>query len=114
MSKNLAITVLTWNDWQNTTKCLESIFQSSFENFDVILVDNNSDEVHLKKIREWANNKIKIEDEEFNFNPDKKIDIVNVTKELVLSEKGKKKIYLISSREKKNERYACTRKIKGR
>ena len=72
MSKNLAITVLTWNDWQNTTKCLESIFQSSFENFDVILVDNNSDEVHLKKIHEWANNKIKIEDEEFNFNPNKK------------------------------------------
>jgi len=106
MSKNLAITVLTWNDWQNTTKCLESIFQSSFENFDVILVDNNSDEVHLKKIREWANNKIKIEDEEFNFNPDKKIDIVNVTKELVLSEKGKKKIYLITSKEKKNERWA--------
>ena len=29
MSKNLAITVLTWNDWENTTKCLESIFQSS-------------------------------------------------------------------------------------
>ena len=106
MSKNLAITVLTWNDWQNTTKCLESIFQSSFENFDVILVDNNSDEIHLKKIHEWVNNKIKIEDEEFNFNPNKKIDIVNVTKELVLSEKGKKKIYLISSRERKNERWA--------
>ena len=106
MSKNLAITVLTWNDWENTTKCLESIFQSSFENFDVILVDNNSDEIHLKKIHEWANNKIKIEDEEFNFNPNKKIDIVNVTNELVLSEKGKKKIYLISSREKKNERWA--------
>ena len=66
MSKNLAITVLTWNDWENTTKCLESIFQSSFENFDVILVDNNSDEIHLKKIHEWANNKIKIEDEELN------------------------------------------------
>jgi len=106
MSKNLAITVLTWNDWENTTKCLESIFQSSFENFDVILVDNNSDEIHLKKIHEWANNKIKIEDEEFNFKPNKKIDIVNVTKELVLSEKGKKKIYLISSKEKKNERWA--------
>ena len=106
MSKNLAITVLTWNDWENTTKCLESIFQSSFENFDVILVDNNSDEIHLKKIYEWADNKIKIEDDEFNFNPNKKIDIVNVKKELVLSEKGKKKIYLISSKEKKNERWA--------
>ena len=38
MSKSLAITVLTWNDWKNTIKCLESIYQSTFENFDVILV----------------------------------------------------------------------------
>ena len=106
MNKNLAITVLTWNDWENTTKCLESIFQSSFENFDVILIDNNSDEIHLKKIYEWANNKIKIEDEEFNFNPNKKIEIVNVTKELVVYEKGKKNIYLINSKEKKDERWA--------
>ena len=37
----------------------------------------------------------KIEDEEFNFNPNKKIEIVNVTKELVVYEKGKKNIYLI-------------------
>ena len=39
MSKNLAITILTWNDWQNTIKCLESIYQSTFENFDIILVN---------------------------------------------------------------------------
>ena len=48
MSKNLAITVLTWNDWQNTIKCLESIYQSTFNNFDIILVNNNSEEIHLQ------------------------------------------------------------------
>ena len=49
MSKSLAITVLTWNDWKNTIKCLESIFQSTFENFDIILVNNNSEKYN--KIR---------------------------------------------------------------
>ena len=50
MTKNLAITVLTWNDWENTVKCLESIYQSTFSDFDVILVNNNSDQIHLDKI----------------------------------------------------------------
>ena len=106
MNKNLAITVLTWNDWENTTKCLESIFQNTYKYFDVILVDNNSDVMHINKIIDWANNKLKVEDEEFIFNPDKNIEIINVNKNFKLSEKGKRKIYLISSKEKKNERWS--------
>ena len=106
MNKTLAITVLTWNDWKNTTKCLESIFQSSYEYFDVILVDNNSDEFHINKVFEWANNNLKVEDEEFEFNPNKSIEIIKVDENFNLREKGRKKIYLISSKEKKNERWS--------
>ena len=40
MYKNIAITLLTWNDWKNTTECLESIFQSDYDNFDVVLINN--------------------------------------------------------------------------
>ena len=58
MSKNLAITVLTWNDWKNTVNCLESIFQNKYDNFDVILVNNNSDKEHIDKIYEWSNNNV--------------------------------------------------------
>jgi len=106
MNKNLAVTVLTWNDWENTVKCLESIYQSSFENFDVILVDNNSDQKHIDKIFEWSNNKIQIDDEEVIFNPQKKIEVLNVNDELVVNKKGEKKIYFINSKAKKNERWA--------
>ena len=49
MNKKLAVIVLTWNDWKNTIECLESIFNNSFENFDIILVDNNSDLIHIEK-----------------------------------------------------------------
>jgi len=106
MNKNLAVTVLTWNDWENTVKCLESIYQSSFENFDVILVDNNSDQKHIDKIFEWSNNKIQIDDEEVIFNPQKNIEVLNVNDELVVNKKGEKKIYFINSKAKKNERWA--------
>ncbi len=34
--------VLTWNDTELTTKCLSSVFASSYENRKVILVDNGS------------------------------------------------------------------------
>ena len=91
MTKNLAITVLTWNDWENTIKCLESIYQSTFSNFDVILVNNNSDKIHLDKIYEWSKNKINIVDEEINFNPNKNIEIIEVNKDYLVEYKGKKK-----------------------
>ena len=106
MNKNLAITVLTWNDWENTIKCLESIYQSSYEKFDVILVNNNSDQIHIDKIYEWSKNKIIVEDDEINFNPNKKIEIIKVDNKISLENKGQKKIYLIDSKEKKNERWA--------
>ena len=78
MTKNLAITVLTWNDWENTIKCLESIYQSTFSNFDVILVNNNSDKIHLDKIYEWSKNKINIVDEEINFKDFSTLNILDV------------------------------------
>jgi hypothetical protein len=106
MVKNLAITVLTWNDWENTVKCLESIYQSSFQEFDVILVNNNSDQKHIDKIFDWSKNKIKVEDEEINFNPEKNIEIIYVDDQLIVDRKGQKKIYLIDSKAKKNERWA--------
>ena len=98
--------MLTWNDWQNTIKCLESIYQSTFNNFDIILVNNNSKEIHLQKIIDWSKNNIKIEDEEITYNPNKKIEIIKVEKNTIIKSKGKKVIYLIDSKEIKNERWA--------
>ena len=60
MNKKLAVIVLTWNDWKNTIECLESIFNNSFENFDIILVDNNSDLIHIEKINQWSKSFIKV------------------------------------------------------
>jgi len=97
MNKKLAIVVLTWDDWKNTIECLESIFNNSFKSFDVILVDNNSNAVHLEKIYEWSKNNIKVEDKEFNFDSSKKIEIIKVKNDFQIQDICKKKIYLIQN-----------------
>ena len=106
MNKKLAITVLTWNDWQNTICCLESIFQSTYKNFDVILVNNNSDQEHIDKIFDWSKNLIKVNNEEIEYNPNKNIAIIEVKKDLIIKERGQKNIYLINSKAKKDEKWA--------
>ena len=62
MNKSIAITVLTWNDWENTIICLESIFQNTYQNFDVVLINNGSEKHHIEKIKDWALNKIEVSD----------------------------------------------------
>ena len=71
MNKKLAVIVLTWNDWENTIKCLESIYQSTFSNFDVILVNNNSDKIHLDKITSSFFNKCRLSKYPLSINDNK-------------------------------------------
>jgi hypothetical protein len=71
MTKNISITLLTWNDWRNTVECLESIFQNDYKNFDVILINNGSNYHNIKKIYDWADNKIEINDQAIKFNKKK-------------------------------------------
>ena len=59
MKKNknfVGIVVLFWNDSEKTIKCLDSIFKQKKVKFNLILVDNNSEEVFRKRIINWLNN----------------------------------------------------------
>ena len=76
MNKSIAITVLTWNDWENTIVCLESIFQNTYQNFDIVLINNGSEKHHIEKIKDWASNKIEVNDNEIEFNKYKQISIL--------------------------------------
>ena len=94
MSKSILITVLTWNDWENTVVCLESIFQNKYKNFDVLLINQGSENFHIKKIKDWSENKIQIDDPEIEFNKNKQIQIIDVTKNFKVASKGNRNIYL--------------------
>ena len=53
----LAVIILTWNDWKNTIQCIESLLKSNYKNFDIILVDNNSDIFNFEKKINWLKKK---------------------------------------------------------
>ncbi len=53
--KKVAIILLNWNGADDTIECLESIFKSTYKNFTVFLVDNNSKDGSLKSITSWLN-----------------------------------------------------------
>jgi GT2 family glycosyltransferase len=94
-----AIVILTWNDWKNTICALDSVIQSNHNNYDIILVDNNSYPNHLSKIRDWSLNKIFNNDINLKkFFKKKNINIINTKKNNIIINKNKKNIYLIKNK----------------
>lgn len=57
----VAITVLNWNGWTDTLKCLESVFRSDYPNYTTIVCDNGSDDDSVHRIREWADGRLTVD-----------------------------------------------------
>lgn len=49
------IILVNYNGWEDTIECVESIFKSSYTNYRIIIVDNNSTDNSLDYIINWAN-----------------------------------------------------------
>jgi hypothetical protein len=50
----VGISILNWNGWQDTLKCLESVRQLDYPNYLTIVVDNGSWNDSAEKIKAWA------------------------------------------------------------
>ena len=50
------IIILSWNNYNDTRECLESLMNLSYGNFRIVLLDNGSSDNSLTKIKDWANN----------------------------------------------------------
>lgn len=61
MSLKVSIIILNWNGWKDTIECLESLYQIDYPNYEVILIDNNSSDSSITKIREYCAGNIKVE-----------------------------------------------------
>ena len=55
MNKNLAIIILTWNDFENTIKCIKSAIKCLRKNDKIFIIDNNSKKTILNKTVNWIN-----------------------------------------------------------
>lgn len=60
MNSKVYIVVLNYNTWQDTIECLESIYKSRYNNYQVILVDNNSNNDSVKFLKLWTEGELDI------------------------------------------------------
>jgi GT2 family glycosyltransferase len=51
------IVILNYKQWQDTRDCLDSVLASSYTEFSVLVVDNNSENNSLGHLGEWLKNK---------------------------------------------------------
>lgn len=63
---NVSIVILNWNGWEDTIECLESLYKINYPNYDTIIVDNNSKNNSITKIREYTEGKIEVKSNFFN------------------------------------------------
>jgi FkbM family methyltransferase len=56
----ISFIILNWNGLEDTIECLNSIYQITYSNFDVVIVDNGSVDNSVEKIKDWAKNNNKI------------------------------------------------------
>ncbi len=82
MNQKVSIIILNWNGWKDTLECLESLYQINYSDYNVIIVDNNSEDSSIEKIRNYCEGKLKVESEFFKYNSmNKPINILETTKD---------------------------------
>ena len=57
MNKKVYIIILNYNGWQDTIECLESVLKSNYDNYQIVVVDNDSPNNSIDYIINWAEGK---------------------------------------------------------
>lgn len=82
----VSIIILNWNGWKNTIECLESLYHINYSNFEVIVVDNASEDDSILKIKEYAEGSLPIESIFFDYDPfNKPIEVLEYDKKSKLN-----------------------------
>jgi GT2 family glycosyltransferase len=68
----VSIIILNWNGWKDTIECLESVYQITYPNYDVIVVDNGSENESVEKIKEYAEGRLHVESRFFEYTAENK------------------------------------------
>lgn len=57
MKNKVYIILLNYNGWKDTIECLESVLKNDYENYQIIVVDNDSPNNSMEYIINWAEGK---------------------------------------------------------
>ena len=88
----VSIIILNWNGWEDTIECLESIYRITYPNYEVIVVDNGSEDESIKKVKEYCEGKIEVDSKFFEYSSENKpIKIVEYRREEAEAGGGKEK-----------------------
>ena len=68
----VSIIILNWNGWKDTLECLESLFQIDYSNFNIIVVDNASEDDSILKIREYCSGHLEVKSPFFDYDHENK------------------------------------------
>ncbi len=63
----VAIIILNWNGSEDTIECLESIYQINYLNYNVLIVDNNSHDNSIEKIKRYCKGEIEVKSNFFQY-----------------------------------------------
>lgn len=50
----VTVLIVNFNNWEDTVECLESVFKSSYKDFEVIVVDNSANDTSINNLQSWA------------------------------------------------------------
>ncbi len=64
----VAIIILSWNGWQDTVECLESLQKIDYPCYEIIVVNNGSTDDSMEMIRKWAEGSMPIDTKFVSFN----------------------------------------------
>ncbi len=68
----VAIIILNWNGWEDSIECLESIYRINYRKFDVILVDNDSEDDSIQRIHQYCDGDLRVKSNFFEYSSDNK------------------------------------------
>ncbi len=68
----VAIIILNWNGWRDTIECLESLYQITYPNYEVIVVDNGSKDNSIEMISKYCEGELTVESKFIPCNPENK------------------------------------------
>jgi GT2 family glycosyltransferase len=77
--KHVVIVILNWNGWKDTVECLESLYQNNYHNYGIIVVDNDSVDGSVDRIKDYCTGEIEVKSPFFRYNPyNKPIKILEI------------------------------------
>ena len=84
MNPKVSVIVLNWNGWEDTVECLESLYRVDYPCFDVVVVDNASEDDSLSRIREYCRGDLGVESPFFTYTSrNKPIEVLELTEDQI-------------------------------